>query len=61
MYKLLNKMGPKSLPNLFTYKSKVTDYNLRNISSNLCLQQPRTNNMKKSSMYDEAHIWKASL
>ena len=26
MYKLLNKMGPKSLTNLFTYKSEVTNF-----------------------------------
>ena len=47
MYKLLNKMGPKSLTNLFTYKGEVTNYKLRNISSSLCLLQPRTNNKKK--------------
>ena len=57
MYKLLNKMGPKSLTNLFTYKSEVTNYKLRNISSNLCLPQPRTNNMKNSFMYDGAYLW----
>ena len=55
MYKLLNKMGPKSLTNLFTYKSEMTNYKLRNISSSLCLPQPRTNNMKKSFMYDRAY------
>ena len=47
MYKLLNKMGPKSLTNLFTYKGEMTNYKLRNISSSLCLPQPRSNNMKK--------------
>jgi hypothetical protein len=57
MYKLLNKMGPKSLNNLFTYKGEVTNYKLRNISSSLCLPQPRTNNMKKSFVYDGAHLW----
>ena len=57
MYKLLNKMGPKSLSNLFTYKGEVTNYKLRNISSSLCLPQPRTNNMKKSFVYDGAHLW----
>jgi hypothetical protein len=57
MYKLLNKMGPKSLTNLFTYKSEVTNYKLRNISSSLSLPQPRTNNMKNSFMYDGAHLW----
>jgi hypothetical protein len=57
MYKLLNKMGPKSLTNLFTYKSEVTNYKLRNISTSLCLPQPRTNNMKNSFMYDGAYLW----
>ena len=56
MYKLLNKMGPKSLSNLFTYEGEVTNYKLRNISSSLCLPQPRTN-MKKSFVYDGAHLW----
>jgi hypothetical protein len=51
MYKLLNNMGPQSLTNLFTYKSEMTSYNLRNVSSTLCLPQPRTNNLKKSFMY----------
>ena len=45
MYKLLNKMGPKSLTNLFSYKSEKTNYHLRDISSGLCLPKPRTNNM----------------
>ena len=47
MYKLLNNMGPQSLTNLFTYKGEMTSYNLRNISSTLCLPQRRTNNLKK--------------
>ena len=57
MYKTLNKMGPESLANLFTYKSEVTNHKLRGISSSLCLPQPRTNNMKNSFMYDGAHLW----
>ena len=52
MYKLLNKMGPKLLTNLFSYKSEKTNYHLRDISSGLCLPKPRTNNMKNSFMYD---------
>ena len=43
MYKLLNNMGPQSLTNLFTYKDEVTSYNLRNISSSLCLPHLHTN------------------
>ena len=57
MYKLLNKMGPKSLTNLFSYKSEKTNYHLRDISSGLCLPKPRTNNMKNSFMYDGAQLW----
>ena len=48
MYKVLNKMGPKSLTNLFSYKCEKTNYNLRDISSGLSLPKPRTNNMKNS-------------
>ena len=57
MYKSLNKMGPKSLTNLFSYKSEKTNYHLRDISSGLCLPKPRTNNMKNSFMYDGAQLW----
>ena len=57
MYKLLKKMGPKSLTNLFSYKSEKTNYHLRDISSGFCLPKPCTNNMKNSFMYDGAHLW----
>ena len=57
MYKTLNKLGPESLSNLFTYKNEITNYKLRNVSSGLCLPQPRTNSMKKSFMYDGAKLW----
>ena len=52
MYTFLNKIGPKSLTNVFTCKCEVTNYKLRNISCSLCLLQQRTNNMKKNLMYD---------
>ena len=54
MHKVLNKMGPTSLGNLFTYKDEVTRYNLRDVSSSLCLPKPRTNSMKKSFMCNGA-------
>jgi hypothetical protein len=67
MYKvLINKMGPKSLTNLFSYKSEKTNYNLREISSGLSLPNPIgnnmkrptiTNNMKNSFMYDQGWIY----
>ena len=57
MFKLLNKMGPKLLTDLFTFKSEVPNYKLRDVESTLCLPQPRTNSLKKSFMFDGAHIW----
>ena len=49
MFKLLNKMGPKSLTELFTFKSEMSNYELRDIESTLCLPQSHTNSMKKVS------------
>ena len=37
MFKLSNKMGPKSLSDLFTFKSEMTNYKLRDVESTLCL------------------------
>ena len=45
MFKLLNKMGPKSLIDLFTFKSEMTNYKLRYVENTLCLSQPRTNSL----------------
>ena len=50
-------MEPQSLTNVFTYKGNMTNYNPRNISSILCLPQPRTNYLKKSFMYDGQFLW----
>ena len=50
-------MGPKSLTKYFTQKVEKSDYKLRNISNAVCLPKPRTNNMKKSFIYDGASIW----
>ena len=56
MYKILNKWVQNHLL-IFSHNSEKTDYNLRGISSNLCLPKPRTNNMKNSFMYDGAKLW----
>ena len=50
-------MGPRSLTDLFSYKSKKTEYHLLDISKSLCLTKPRTDYMKKSFMYDGAKLW----
>ena len=49
MFKVLNKMCPKSLTQLFTYKSEMSNYELRYISCTLCLPQPRIKTLKKVS------------
>ena len=54
MYKVLNKMGSKSLTNLFSYKCEKTNYHLRDIQTGLCLPKPRSNNMKNSFKYNGA-------
>ena len=43
--------------NLTACQNEITDYKLPNISSGLCLPQPRTNSMKNSFMYDGAKLW----
>jgi hypothetical protein len=50
-------MSPKSLTDLFTFKSEMTNYKLRDVENTLCLPQPRTNSLIKSFMFDGAHIW----
>ena len=50
-------MGPKSLTDLFNYKGEMANYDIRNISSTLCLPQPRTNNLTKSFMCDASFLW----
>ena len=57
MYKVLNKMGPKSLTNLFPYKCEKTNYHLRDITIGLCLPKPCFNNMKNSFMYNGDKLW----
>ena len=57
MFKISNNMGPRSLTDLFLYKSEKTEYHLRDISKSLCLPKPRTDYMKKSFMYDGAKLW----
>ena len=57
MFKILNNMGPKCLSNLFTFRSDVSDYDLRDTSLKLSLPKPRTNSMKKSFLFDGAKLW----
>jgi hypothetical protein len=40
MFNLLNKMCPKALNNVFTFKSEMKNYKLGDVESTLCLPQP---------------------
>ena len=58
MFKVLNDQGPKSLSKIFTPKNVETPkYNLRGISSAVCLPKPRTDSLKKSFSYNGASTW----
>ena len=60
MLKMLNQMGPNSLTKLFNYK-EISNYEFRNISTAVCLPQPRTKSMEKSFMNDGAYIWNSLI
>ena len=47
----------KSITDLFSYKSKKTEYHLRDITQSLCVPKPQTDHMKKSFMCDGAKLW----
>ena len=49
-------MRPNSLTKCFNYK-EISNYEFRNISTAVCLPQPRTNSMKKSFICEGAYIW----
>ena len=57
MYKVLNNMAPEPLTKRFTNKNEITNHKLRNISTTLCVPQPRINSIKNSFMYNGAHVW----
>lgn len=52
MFKILNKMAPSCLADIFTKKQDVTNYNLRGSSTSLQLPLPKTENGKRSFSYD---------
>ena len=56
MFKILNNMGPKCLSNLFTFRSDVLDYGLRDALLKLSLPKPRRNSMKKNFLFDGAQL-----
>ena len=54
MFRILHHMGPPSLEKLLNFKKESLQQTLRDSSNTLRLPKPRSNNMKKSFMYDGA-------
>ncbi|XP_046851131.1 uncharacterized protein LOC124444556 [Xenia sp. Carnegie-2017] len=56
MFKLLNNMGPKSLPYLVSRANQLIT-NFVVLKKTLCLPQPRSNSMKKSLAFNGPQVW----
>ena len=57
VYKALNGLAPNYLAQMFTERSRITNYTLRDTSDKFALPQPRTNYMKYSFSYSKAALW----
>ena len=57
VYKALNGLAPNYLAQMFTERSRITNYTLRDTSDKLALPLPRTNYMKNSFSYHKAELW----
>ena len=57
VYKALNGLAPNYLAQMFTERSRITNYTLKGTSDKLALPQPRTNYMKNSFSYSKAVLW----
>ena len=57
VYKALNGLAPNYLAQMFTERSRITYYTLRDTSDKLARRQPRTNYMKNSFSYSGAALW----
>ena len=57
VYKSLNGLAPTYLQSIFTDRSKVTQYELRDTVGKLAVPLPRTNFLKNSFSYKGAVLW----
>ena len=60
-FKLLHKMGRKSLTDLFTHKTEIINYELRGISSSLRLPKPRTIGKVKKAQRSASGFWRSYI
>ena len=56
VYKALSGLAPNYLAEMFTERSRITNYMLRDSGDKLALPQPRTNYMKNSFSYSGAAL-----
>ena len=57
VYKALNGLTPDYLTQMFTERSRITNYTLRDTGDKLALPQARTNDLKDSFSYSGAVLW----
>jgi hypothetical protein len=57
VYKSLNGLAPTNLQSLFTDRSTITQYELRDTEGKLAVPLPRTNYLKNSFGYQGAVLW----
>ena len=57
VYKALNGLAPDYLAQMFTERSRITYYTLRDTGDKLALPQARTNYLKDSISYRGAVLW----
>ena len=57
VYKSLNGLAPDYLKSMFTNRSTISTYSLRNCEGKLAVPLPRTNFLKNSFSYSGALLW----
>ena len=57
VYKSLNGLAPDYLKSMFTNRSAISTYSLRNCEGKLAVPLPRTNFLKNSFSYNGALLW----
>ena len=50
-------MTPDYLRSRIVYRDNISAYRLRNTENKLVLPQPRTDYLKRSFLYNRAHLW----
>lgn len=61
VYKSLNGLAPDYLKSMFTDRSAISTYSLRNCDGKLPVPLPRTNFLKNSFSYNGAVMWNSLL